>query len=85
MSGVANPGIDKLIGLIETAETREELNVRVRALDRVLRAMHIRVPLWVRPETWLAYYDFYRHPEELPAFATGRPASGGPTWRASTR
>ena len=35
--------------------------------------MHIRVPLWVRPETWIAYYDFYRHPEELPEFATGAP------------
>ncbi len=73
VSGVASPGIDKLIGLIETAETREELDRRVRALDRVLRAMHIRVPLWVRPETWLAYYDFYRHPEELPEFSTGAP------------
>lgn len=73
VSGVANPGIDRLITEIATAETREDLNVRVRALDRVLRAMTIRVPLWVRPDTWLAYYDFYRHPDELPPYATGAP------------
>jgi microcin C transport system substrate-binding protein len=71
VSGVASPGIDKLITEIATAPTRDELNVHVRALDRVLRAMSIRVPLWVRPDTWLAYYDFYRHPDELPPYATG--------------
>ena len=71
VSGVANPGIDRLVTEIDTAPTREELNVHVRALDRVLRAMTIRVPLWVRPDTWIAYYDFYRHPDELPPYATG--------------
>ena len=71
VSGIASPGIDKLITGIATAPTREELNVQVRALDRVLRASTIRVPLWVRPDTWLAYYDFYRHPDELPPYATG--------------
>ena len=59
--------------MIETAETREELDVRVRALDRVLRAMHIRVPLWVRPETWLAYYDFFATPRNCRQFSTGAP------------
>ncbi len=71
VGGVSNPGIDRLIAMIETAETREELEIRVRALDRVLRAMHLRVPYWVRPETWIAYYDFYRHPETLPDYGIG--------------
>ena len=71
VGGVANPAIDRLIGLIETAETREELNDRVRALDRVLRAMHLRVPYWVRPDTWIAYYDYYRHPDPLPTYGIG--------------
>ncbi len=71
VAGVANPGIDKLIKMIETAESRDELDISVRALDRVLRAMHLRVPYWVRPETWLAYYDYYRHPDDLPEFGTG--------------
>jgi microcin C transport system substrate-binding protein len=71
VAGVSNPAIDELIGLIETAGTRDELEVRVRALDRVLRAMHLRIPYWVRPETWIAYYDYYRHPEPLPPFGIG--------------
>lgn len=71
VGGVSNPGIDKLIGMIETAETRDELEIRVRALDRVLRAMHLRVPYWVRPDTWIAYYDFYRHPDPLPEYGIG--------------
>ncbi len=71
VSGVSSPAIDRLIELIETAETREELTVRVRALDRVLRAMHLRIPYWVRPETWVAYYDYYRHPEPLPDYGIG--------------
>jgi microcin C transport system substrate-binding protein len=71
VAGVSNPAIDQLIRLIETAETREGLEVRVRALDRVLRAMHIRIPYWVRPEVWIAYYDYYRHPEPLPEFGIG--------------
>jgi len=71
VSGVANPAIDELIREIETAETREDLDIHVRALDRVLRAMHIRVPYWVRPESWIAYYDYYRHPDPLPEFGAG--------------
>ena len=80
VGGVANPAIDKLIALIETAETRAELEVRVRALDRVLRAMHVRIPYWVRPDTWIAYFDYYRHPEPLPKFGTG----AGTIWWADS-
>jgi microcin C transport system substrate-binding protein len=71
LSGVANAGIDRLIALIEAAESRDELTIRVRALDRVLRAMHLRIPYWVRPESWMAFYDHYRHPEELPPYGIG--------------
>lgn len=71
LGGASNPAIDKLIALIEAAETREELEVRVRALDRILRAMHLRIPYWVRPVSWLAYYDYYRRPEPLPEFGIG--------------
>lgn len=80
VSGIASPGIDKLITAIQTADTREALTTHVRALDRVLRASTIRVPLWVRPNTWLAYYDFYRHPDTLPTYSTGMPT----IWWADT-
>ncbi len=80
VSGVASPGIDKLIVEIANAEARDDLDVRVRALDQVLRATTIRVPLWVRPENWVAYYDFYRHPDPLPQYAVGAPT----IWWADT-
>ncbi len=80
VAGVANPAIDKLIKQIETAETREDLNVHVMALDRVLRAMHVRVPYWVRPDTWIAYYDYFRHPDQLPEYGVGV----GDVWWADT-
>ncbi|MFS4437829.1 extracellular solute-binding protein [Paracoccaceae bacterium GXU_MW_L88] len=70
-NGTANSGIDKLIAQIERAETRDELNIRVRALDRVLRAMHLRVPYWTRPNVWIAYYDYYRQPEPKPPYGIG--------------
>ena len=62
VGGIANLAVDELIAQIETAESREALEMRVRALDRVLRAMHPRVPYWVRPEVWVALHMiFYRH------------------------
>jgi len=82
VSGVANPAIDRLIEEIANAETRDELDIRVRALDRVLRAMHLRVPHWVRPDSWLAFYDYYRHPDPLPEFGAG---VGSVWWADSER
>ena len=85
VSGVANPGIDKLIDMIVRAETREELTVRVRALDRVLRAMHIRVPYWVRPDKpGSPTTTTYRHPDRASATtASACRTSGGATRRAT--
>lgn len=62
IAGVANPGVDSLIATIENAKTREELNTAVKALDRVLRAMHIWVPQWYKPVRTIAYFDMYERP-----------------------
>ena len=43
----------------------------VKALDRVLRAMHIWVPQWNKGSHTLAYWDIYARPEVLPAYARG--------------
>ncbi len=70
-AGVSSPAIDVLVEAAVAAETQEELNVAVRALDRVLRWERFRVPQWDNPNYWFAYYDFYRHPEELPPYSSG--------------
>lgn len=66
-----DPAIDQLIPHVVSATTLEELGVAVRVLDRALRAVEFDIPLWFNDETWVAYYDFYRHPEDLPPLATG--------------
>ena len=29
------------------------------------------VPQWFNDEHWVAYYDYYRHPAELPPYSLG--------------
>ncbi|MEM9318862.1 MAG: extracellular solute-binding protein [Pseudomonadota bacterium] len=69
--GLADPAIDELIEVVVSSETREELDVAVRALDRVLRWERIRVPQWFNDSHWVAYYDMYRYPDPLPPFSLG--------------
>ena len=66
-----DPAVDTLIGHVVAASTLEELQVAVHALDRALRAKGFDIPLWYNPDTWVAYYDFYRHPENLPPLQVG--------------
>jgi len=70
-AGVSNPAVDKLLDLVEGAKTREELDVTVRALDRVLRTLKFWVPQWYKNTHTVAYYDQYEHPEALPPYALG--------------
>ena len=69
--GYANPAVDKLLDLAEAADTREELDVVIRALDRVLRSEWIVVPRYYKKDHTVAYYNMYEHPETLPPYALG--------------
>ncbi|MAX74911.1 MAG: ABC transporter substrate-binding protein [Nioella sp.] len=71
LAGVSDPAIDVLVEAVVDAETQDELNVAVRALDRVLRWERFRVPQWTNNSYWFAYYNMYRHPEELPPYSSG--------------
>ncbi len=71
MSGVDNPGVDALIAAIEQASTREELTVAVKALDRVLRAMHIWVPQWYGGTHRVAYRNKFSRPENQAPYTLG--------------
>ncbi|WP_282120269.1 extracellular solute-binding protein [Ruegeria atlantica] len=70
-SGVHGPDIEPLIDNIASAEDSEELFANVRALDRVLRAKRIMVPTWYLGKHWVAYWDMYEFPENLPPYALG--------------
>lgn len=70
-AGVADPAIDALIENVVNAETRPDMLVATQALDRVLRWERFRVPQWYNGNHWVAYYDMYEHPEELPPYGLG--------------
>lgn len=70
-AGLADPAMDKVIDNIVAATTRDELTANTRALDRLLRAKRMMVPVWYLDVNWVAYWDMYRYPENLPPFSVG--------------
>ena len=66
---LADPAVDRLIEAVIAAETLDDLRPATRALDRVLRAHGFWVPQWGNSEHWVAYWDMYRHPDEIPPLA----------------
>ncbi|WP_424978709.1 extracellular solute-binding protein [Leisingera sp. S232] len=70
-AGLADPAVDALIGNIVEAKTQEDLRANARALDRVLRAKRFAVPTWYLDVNWIAYWDMYSQPENLPPYSPG--------------
>jgi microcin C transport system substrate-binding protein len=70
-AGIAHPAVDALIDVIERATSRELLTDAVKALDRVLRALHIWVPQWHKGSHTIAYWDIYGRPPVKPLYAPG--------------
>lgn len=70
-SGIHGPDIEVLIDNIVSATEADELTANVRALDRVLRSKRFMVPTWYLGKHWVAYWDKYEYPENLPPYALG--------------
>ncbi|SFI94306.1 extracellular solute-binding protein [Jannaschia pohangensis] len=71
LMALADPAIDRIITEVIAADNLDDLRFRTRALDRVLRAYGFWIPQWGNKEHWVAYWDEYGHPEELPALGLG--------------
>jgi microcin C transport system substrate-binding protein len=71
VSGVASPEIDALMSNVVAAESREQLDVAGRALDRVLRAEHFWVPNWHKGSHWIAHWDVFGRPTIKPKYDRG--------------
>ncbi|WP_299147028.1 extracellular solute-binding protein [uncultured Tateyamaria sp.] len=71
-AGLASPMVDAIIEAALAAANREEENTAVMALDRALRHEVIMIPLWYKPNHWVAYYDMYEFPDVLPAYGLGQ-------------
>lgn len=72
-AGIKDKGIDALIQQIIFAKDRATLIPTVRALDRLLLAGAYVVPSYTRGEVWLAYWDKFTHPKDLPTYSSGFP------------
>ena len=55
--------MDELIELLVKSDSREQLNVRTRALDRVLLWGHYVVPHWHIRADRVLYWDKFSRPE----------------------
>ena len=70
-AGLASPMIDAIIDASLAAETREEEDAAMMALDRALRHEFIMIPVWYKDSHWVAYYDQYDHPDTQPPYGLG--------------
>lgn len=71
LAGIQDPVVDALIDEIIGASSRADMEVRVTALDRVLRDKIIWVPNWFKGSHWIAYWDVFGKPAEKPPFDRG--------------
>ncbi len=66
-----NPVVDGLIKHVIDAKDFDTLSTAIKAIDRVMRYDYFVVPVWSLQENWVAYYDMYEYPENLPEFGLG--------------
>jgi microcin C transport system substrate-binding protein len=71
LAGIADPAIDAMIERVIAADTRAELVIAARALDRLIRAGRYWVPHWYKASHWIAYWDQFSRPPKKPRFARG--------------
>ncbi len=71
LAGIADPVVDALIDAIMSAESRDDMTVAARALDRVLRAGHYWVPHWYKAAHHVAHWDKFSWPETKPKYDRG--------------
>jgi microcin C transport system substrate-binding protein len=71
-AGYSSPAVDKLINDVIAATTREEMAAAVRAIDRIMRRELYVIPAWYKANHWVAYYDMYGYPENLPPYSLGQ-------------
>ena len=62
LAGIKDPVVNELIELLVKSESREQLNLRTRALDRVLLWGHYVVPHWHIRSDRVLYWDKFSRP-----------------------
>ncbi|MGB0439079.1 MAG: extracellular solute-binding protein, partial [Paracoccaceae bacterium] len=70
-AGLASPMVDAIIEASFVAENQTETDVALMALDRALRHEFFVIPVGYIADHWVAAYDMYAYPENLPPYALG--------------
>ena len=71
LCGIKEPAVDALIEKALIAESREELTLLCKAIDRILRANHYWVPMWNKDTHLVAYWDLFSRPAREPKYGIG--------------
>ena len=66
--GVRHPAVDELVDLMTKARRRDRFVEIVRAMDRALLWGHYFVPLYHRNEDWIAYWNKFGRPANVPLY-----------------
>lgn len=70
-AGLASPLVDAIIEASFVAQSQEETDVALKALDRAMRHEFFVIPTGYIADYWVAYYDMYEYPENLPPYDLG--------------
>ncbi|WPZ35116.1 extracellular solute-binding protein [Thalassobaculum sp. OXR-137] len=73
--GIKNPAIDALIRHVVAADSREDLEVATRALDRALLWNHYVIPQFHSDNFRLIYWNKFEHPDVAPKYGLGFPGT----------
>ena len=70
-AGYCDPAVDTIIEDLQDTESLEDMQAAVRAIDRIMRDAFFMVPVWYNDTYWVAYYDMYAYPDDLPPYDLG--------------
>ncbi|MBX9759220.1 MAG: extracellular solute-binding protein [Beijerinckiaceae bacterium] len=73
LGGISSPAIDAIVEKMARAQTREELTIAARVLDRLLRAGRYWIPMWYKDRALIAHWDVFGRPETQPKYGNGAP------------
>ncbi|MCY4178842.1 MAG: ABC transporter substrate-binding protein, partial [Litoreibacter sp.] len=68
IAGIKNPGIDAMVQVMLTSESREDYLAAVKALDRMLMSGRYVIPLWYSQISRLAHNKEMKRPDMVPAY-----------------
>lgn len=70
-AGLASPLVDRIIERSLRTESQQQEDMTMRALDRALRHAFFLIPDGFAPDHWVAYWDKYDHPDQIPPYSLG--------------